>query len=197
VAGATSASGRARQVWSELDALDRAAHRAIADTPSPTIDASLRRLSDAANESKLWLVAGAALFAVGGARGRRAALQGVASIGCTSVVTNLVVKPLLRRGRPERPLDRSPRHTKMPKSPSFPSGHAASAFAFANGAAATMPLLGLPLRALAGAVAYSRVHAGVHYPGDVVVGALLGAAVGDVVVAALAGMENAIRSPRR
>jgi undecaprenyl-diphosphatase len=78
----------------------------------------------------------------------------------------------------------------MPKSPSFPSGHAASAFAFANGVGGTMPVVGLPIRALAGAVAYSRVHAGVHYPGDVIVGALLGAAVGDVTVAALTRFSN-------
>jgi membrane-associated phospholipid phosphatase len=155
----------------------------------------MRRLSDVANESRLWLVAGGALFLVGGRRGRRAAVGGVVSIACTSAVTNLAVKPLLRRERPDRATDRSPRHTKMPKSASFPSGHAASAFAFANGVAATMPLTGSPLRAIAGAVAYSRVHAGVHYPGDVVVGALLGAAVGDVVAATLRSLERVV--PRR
>ena len=44
----------------------------------------------------------------------------------------------------------------------------------------TVPPLALPLRLLAGAVAYSRVHTGVHYPGDVVVGSLIGAGVGDM-----------------
>jgi undecaprenyl-diphosphatase len=76
------------------------------------------------------------------------------------------------------------RHTRMPTSTSFPSGHSASGFAFAAGAAEAMPQLGIPLRALATAVAYSRVHSGVHYPGDVVVGSLVGMAVGESTVLA-------------
>jgi undecaprenyl-diphosphatase len=131
------------------------------------------------------LAAAGVLFALGGPRGRCGAVRGVASIGCASLVINQGVKPLMQRRRPDRGPYESLRHTKMPKSASFPSGHAASAFAFANGVGGTMPLVGLPVRALAGAVAYSRVHVGVHYPGDVVVGALLGAAVGDLTVAAL------------
>ena len=43
-----------------------------------------------------------------------------------------------------------------------------------------MPALAAPLRALAAAVAYSRVHTGVHYPGDVVVGSLVGTTIGEV-----------------
>jgi undecaprenyl-diphosphatase len=48
-----------------------------------------------------------------------------------------------------------------------------------------MPVGALPLRLLAGAVAYSRVHTGVHYPADVVAGALLGAAVAQATAYAL------------
>jgi undecaprenyl-diphosphatase len=44
-----------------------------------------------------------------------------------------------------------------------------------------MPLLAFPLRALAAAVAYSRVHTGVHYPADAVVGSLAGGATGLIV----------------
>jgi membrane-associated phospholipid phosphatase len=43
-----------------------------------------------------------------------------------------------------------------------------------------MPVVSLPLHTLAGLVAYSRVHTGVHYPLDVVVGSLLGASMGQV-----------------
>ena len=69
----------------------------------------------------------------------------------------------------------------MPASSSFPSGHAASALAFAGAVGHEMPLLAVPLHLLAGAVAYSRVHTGVHYPGDALVGAVVGEAVGSVV----------------
>jgi membrane-associated phospholipid phosphatase len=55
------------------------------------------------------------------------------------------------------------------------SGHSAAAFAFATGVGYVMPTAGVPLHAVAALVAYSRVHTGVHYPGDVLVGALVGA----------------------
>jgi membrane-associated phospholipid phosphatase len=80
----------------------------------------------------------------------------------------------------------------MPTSTSFPSGHSASAFAFAHAVSHRLPILGLPLRLLAGAVAYSRVHAGVHYPGDVVAGAILGASAAALVSA---GSQHTLRQP--
>ena len=63
----------------------------------------------------------------------------------------------------------------MPASTSFPSGHSASAFAFASSVGRDLPRLALALNFLAAAVAYSRVHTGVHYPGDTIVGAVIGA----------------------
>ena len=66
----------------------------------------------------------------------------------------------------------------MPTSRSFPSGHSAAAFAFATGVGHVSPAAAIPLRALAALVAYSRVHTGVHYPGDVLAGALIGITVG-------------------
>jgi undecaprenyl-diphosphatase len=72
----------------------------------------------------------------------------------------------------------------MPESTSFPSGHAASAFAFAYAVGRHLPGLAVPIRLLAGGVAYSRVHTGVHFPGDVVIGAILGAGIAAMVGAA-------------
>jgi undecaprenyl-diphosphatase len=66
------------------------------------------------------------------------------------------------------------REVAMPASASFPSRHAASGFAFSYAIGRHIPELGLPVRLLASAIAYSRVHIGVHYPGDVVVGSLIG-----------------------
>src|SRR6478752_2052839 len=70
---------------------------------------------------------------------------------------------------------------RMPWTSSFPSGHAASAAAFAAGATMELPMAGPILVPLAAAVAYSRVHVGVHYRSDVWAGAAVGltmAAVG-------------------
>jgi undecaprenyl-diphosphatase len=136
----------------------------------------MARLSRAADYSRLSLAAAAAMAAGGGARGRRAAALGLASVGATSSLVNLGLKPLGRRRRPDRAGERVPvaRHVRMPASTSFPSGHAAAAFAFATGVGHELPPAAVPLHALAALVAYSRVHTGVHYPADVVAGALLG-----------------------
>ena len=73
----------------------------------------------------------------------------------------------------------------MPGSTSFPSGHSASAFAFATGVGSVLPREAVPIRALAAAVAYSRVHTGVHYPADAIAGAFLGTTVAQATARAL------------
>jgi len=175
----------------EAGALDREVFVTVARTPTGTLDVPLRRLSAAADFGAVWFVLAAALAAGGGERGRRGALAGVASLGVSSVLVNVGVKSLVDRRRPDRvglELYRA-RHLPKPSSTSFPSGHAATSFAFAQGVAAHVPWLAVPLGLLATGVAYSRVHTGVHYPGDVVVGSVLGAGT--------ASMVGAIRRPSR
>jgi membrane-associated phospholipid phosphatase len=169
----------------ELGAVDRAVYEAVARTPTGNLDAPVRRLSGAADNSRLWLAIAAVVAVAGGRRGRRAALEGVVAIGVTSATVNLGVKPVARRRRPDRsrPALFEDRHVPMPRSASFPSGHAASAFAFAYAVGRHLPVLALPIRLLAAAVAYSRVHTGVHYPGDVVIGSVAGAGTAAMVAA--------------
>ena len=167
----------------ELGALDQAIYSAVAATPTPSLDEPLRRLSNAANNSRLWLATAAVIAVAGGRTGRRAAARGTLAIGATSALVNLGVKSLWSRQRPDRAGAGVPerRNVRMPASRSFPSGHAASGFAFASAIGREQPWLGLALRFLAAAVAYSRVHSGVHYPGDAVVGSLIGASTGQAV----------------
>ena len=171
----------------ETARVDCAVYSAIADIPTPSLDCALRGLSRAANYSRLSIASAVVLSLTGGCRGRAAATMGLASVAVTSAVLNLGVKTVVRRGRPDRALQGVPRSRQvpMPSSTAFPSGHSAAAFAFATGVGRVLPIAGFPLRGLAALVAYSRVHTGVHYPGDVIAGALLGSALAQATTYAL------------
>ena len=187
------------QRWlADVVRIDEAVYAAVARTPTPALDVRLGQLSRAADRSKLWMGTAAVLAVVGGRRGRRAAAQGLVCVAANSAVVNLFVKPLGRRHRPDRVGAQVPelRHVRMPRSPSFPSGHSASAFAFAFGVGHRLPAAGLPLHALAGVVAYSRVHTGVHFPGDVVVGSMLGTALAQVTAGLTDGWADRYLGPR-
>jgi membrane-associated phospholipid phosphatase len=171
---------RAVRLLRRLGRVDRAAYRAVAGMSTPLLDGPLRQVSHFANFSKPWFLAAGALALFGGARGRRAALTGVAAIGLTSFVVNQPMKLAGERRRPDRTRLGVPesRWVRMPSSTSFPSGHSGSAAAFAVSVGDVLPRLRLPLRAAAAVVIFSRVYTGVHYPGDVVVGAAVGALLG-------------------
>jgi len=171
----------------DAERLDVAVYAAIARTETPALDDALSRLSRAADYSRLSLTAAAGLALLGGRDGRRAAVAGLASVVVTAAIVNIGMKPFARRRRPDRVAEEVPiaRHVRMPVSRSFPSGHAAAAFAFANGVGSVSPAAAVPLHGLAALVAYSRVHTGVHYPGDVIAGALIGITVAAATVRTL------------
>lgn len=143
------------------------------------MDSGLILLSRAADRSLLWLGVAGGLYASGGRMRRRAALRGLFAAGLASAAANGPLKLAVRRRRPlaSRVASRLPGFPK-PGTTAFPSGHAAAGFAFAVGAGQEVPLLAGPLVGLAALVGYSRVHAGVHYPSDAVVGALTGVGAG-------------------
>ncbi|MEA2461473.1 MAG: hypothetical protein QOH90_1650 [Actinomycetota bacterium] len=161
---------------SRLHEKDLALFRSVASSNSTIFDRTLPPLSRAANHSVLWMAIAGGMWLFGGRFHRRAALRGLLTVGATSAIANIPGKLLTRRARPL--IDVVPearRLARVPTSSSFPSGHSASAVAFATAAGMEVPELAIPLGILAGAVAASRVYTGVHYPGDVVAGAMLGA----------------------
>jgi membrane-associated phospholipid phosphatase len=177
----------ARGWLTEISRVDEAVYDAVAGVSTPRLDRAMRRLSTAANYSRISMAEAAVLSIVAGPRGRRAAATGLASITVSSVLVNVLIKPVSGRPRPRRSDDpqQAQRQVRMPRSRSFPSGHTASAVAFASGAGRELPVASLPLHVLAALVAYSRVHTGVHYPGDVVAGAVIGSASADAVTSVL------------
>jgi len=138
------------------------------------VDHALRVLTKTADHGRLWLGL-AAVGALAGKRTRRASFRGIATLGAASFVSNVLIKPLIGRRRPDP--DRTSiarRIGHLPWTSSFPSGHAASAAAFAAGATMEFPPAGALLVPLAAAVSYSRVHVGVHFRSDVWAGAAVG-----------------------
>ncbi|RSS56288.1 phosphatase PAP2 family protein, partial [Streptomyces sp. WAC06614] len=168
--------------WGAVGRGDRQLFDAVARRHWPGADRVLPRLGRAANHGVLWGAVAVGLGAFGSAPARRAALRGAASLALASATINTVGKWSVRRPRPL--LEGVPtvrRLTVQPTTTSFPSGHSASAFAFATGLALEHPGLGVAVLPVAAAVAFSRVYTGVHYPSDVLAGAGLGVAAALVV----------------
>ena len=154
-----------------LRRLDRGLMRRARRVDSPGLDRALVSITTAANYWRLWLAIAGLLGLAGGPRGRAAARRGLTALVIAGLATNGPAKLLARRRRPS--VGR-PALIRMPRSTSFPSGHAAAAFGFAAAATAELPALAPVLAPLAVAVGYSRVHTGVHYPSDVAAGAAIG-----------------------
>ncbi len=126
-----------------------------------------------------FLMAGAAGDALCSAR-RRLPARALSAALALALVTALVtaIKDLVDRARPALADPTVQTVVATPHTPSFPSGHAATAFAAATAIGVVCPRLRWPLIGLAALVGLSRVYLGVHYGLDVLAGAVLGILVG-------------------
>ena len=142
----------------------------------PAAERVVAAFSRAGEHAACWLALGLAGAALTRHPERRRPWLRGAGIVAASYVVNQAVKFAVRRRRPElpglRPL--TPTVTRL----SFPSAHATTSFAAARAYAGLAPTAAL--YAAAGAFALSRPYLGVHYPSDVLAGALLGTAVGEL-----------------
>ncbi|HKE99319.1 MAG TPA: phosphatase PAP2 family protein [Actinomycetes bacterium] len=183
-------------VAAALRRADLALFKRIAGAHNPVLDRTMPALSRAADWSRLWLGLSLLLAASGRPAWRRAALRGVAAIALASSSVNGLAKLSVNRRRP--PMDHVPPARRVHRAPvttAFPSGHSASAAAFATAVATQAPELAAPAGLLAAAVAGSRVWTGAHYPGDVLAGAALGAGIGLAVGRARRGRRRGRRRP--
>lgn len=139
------------------------------------LDVLMPALSWTCNHGEIWIVLAAVLLAV-----KRYRRQGLA-VGCALVtdlvLCNLILKPLVGRVRPfvVHPVELL---VPPPTDASFPSGHTAASFAAVFTLKASGSPLWKPALAVAVAMAFSRLYLYVHWPSDVLFGALVGAAAG-------------------
>ncbi|MFB9487419.1 bifunctional phosphatase PAP2/diacylglycerol kinase family protein, partial [Nonomuraea dietziae] len=164
---------------SRLHRFDKHLYASVAQARLPGFERVLPPLSRAADNALLWAgIAGG--FALSGRRRlRRAATRGLLAVSLASPLVNLAGKQAFARKRPVADSLPMTRLLRMPLSASFPSGHSASAAAFATAVALEAPaVVAAPVALLAGAVCFSRVYTGVHYPGDVLAGVAIGVATG-------------------
>jgi diacylglycerol kinase family enzyme/membrane-associated phospholipid phosphatase len=139
---------------------------------SPVLRHVTGRLGRAADHGVLWIAVAAGLGIARSKWTRRAALRGLASLAIASAAANVVTRQIA--GPARLPRGDGPALRTSP----FPSGHAASAAAFATGVALEMPALAVPVGGLAAGVGASRVVTGAGDPLDVAAGFALGTLAG-------------------
>lgn len=134
----------------------------------------------------LWL----GFIVLGGRRGRWIAAALVVTLLLTDPISVQILKPLVDRVRPCFTVDGVQALLPQPRSPSFPSSHAANSFGAATVLFAARRRWWAIGFLVAGAVSLSRVYTGVHYPSDVLGGAVLGVACGALVWRVAAALDR-------
>ena len=177
-----------------VEAIDRALMNWLRAIDTPWLDAAMTWMSAGSGAGAIWLILAACAFAR--PRDRAAAWRVILGIALAYTLVDGVVKPLVARPRPAfadaddslagsagrpthvaaNPTALAPKRTlpPVPRSYSFPSGHAASTFGAAMTVSRMWPQTRVVWWTLAVSIGYSRVYLGHHYPLDVVGGALLG-----------------------
>ncbi|MFL6137338.1 MAG: phosphatase PAP2 family protein [Frankiaceae bacterium] len=175
--------GNGRRAPVPVRLLDARALRASIGAGRGPIGGALTGVTAVTDRGALWPVLGAALLPWSATR--RAGAAGLAAVALDAAVVH-GLKLVVRRRRPPLLLRLGARSGgRQPSTWSFPSGHTASACAFAAAAAWQQPWLALGLGPLAIAVPASRLTTGRHHPSDVVASMAVGAAAGMTVSATL------------
>ncbi len=141
----------------------------------PIADALMVGLSVIGRGSAVWIAITLALVITDRSRLRGAGVV-ICAVTIALTMTDLVIKPLVARARPFETFVTTRVIDRRPLTYSFPSGHAAGSFAAAMTLSRLWPAGRGALWVLAILVSLSRIYVGVHYPLDVIGGAILGIA---------------------
>ena len=165
-----------------MEELELAILHGIQALHAPALDAAMSMLSLAGSHALIWFVIAAALLAR--KTTRHAGVAAVVSIVLTEIAV-VFLKPIFMRPRPFMVDPNAALIIDPPGDWSFPSGHTAVACACAVAIAMALGnkqwRIWLPIAALAALMAFSRLYLFVHWPTDVLAGAVLGAGIGTVV----------------
>lgn len=136
---------------------------------TPRAERAVARFSRVGERGAVWLAIGVVGGALDSSRRARWALATAVVAGTFAL--NTTIKLIVRRPRPDLP--GLPALTSTPTQLSFPSAHSSTSFAGAR-VYTRLGLPAAPLYTLAALLAASRLYLGVHYPSDIIAGALLG-----------------------
>lgn len=129
----------------------------------------------------LWIVLAVMLLVIG--KTRKVGFASAVALIITFVTVNLGIKNFVARTRPYEVIEGLTRLVGEQSDFSFPSGHSAHAFAVGVVILIMMPRkIGVPIFVISVLMAYSRLYVGVHYPTDVIAGALIGTIIAFVSV---------------
>jgi undecaprenyl-diphosphatase len=183
------------RLFTALLHLDRVARSWVVLHRVPALNQPMWWLSAIGRFGAIWLAAALLLAIARRARWRDVACL-VMALAIGGVVSDYVLKPIVHRARPFVASTRPAIIGARPMDGSFPSGHATMAFAGAVVLTEAVPDAAVAWWLLAAAIGYSRVYLGVHFPLDVLGGAVIGIAVAGLVLT-IAGRRDDGRDRRR
>jgi undecaprenyl-diphosphatase len=152
---------------------DTAARDWLTTHHHPIADVVMVGLSAIGRAGAVWIAITVILALIDRSRLRAAAVV-FAALTLAYAMTDLVIKPVVARARPYEASVATRVIDRRPLTYSFPSGHAASSFAAAMTLSELWPAGRIGVWVLAILVSVSRIYVGVHYPLDVIGGAILG-----------------------
>ena len=139
------------------------------------LDSVMLFLTSLGDKGRLWIALGVLFLLLGFWEGkwRARGLLVLLSLAANALLCNLLLKPLVGRTRPYVLFDYDILIPRLGDS-SFPSGHTSASFAAATAIYAINRRWGIAAYILAALIGFSRLHLGVHFPTDVLAGAILG-----------------------
>lgn len=149
----------------------------------PVLDEMMQFVSSLGNKGIIWIGIGILLLLLGvkNKKRRNGGLLVLLSLAANFLACNVILKPLVDRTRPYYVLEYTPLIPPV-GDPSFPSGHTAASFAAATAIYAINKKWGIAAYLFAAIMGFSRLYLGVHFPTDVLFGAMVGMAVAKIVV---------------